>query len=161
MRKPYIRISHIFMEAVSFVFILASVLYVIIKASTIDGQIPTHYNMAGEIDGYGSPFSALILPLIMLSMVILFCLISHLVSPKYWNMPFKVKPQAAVVVYGDMVTMITVMGLLSGIYSLFEVILFMDSELSTLVISFVYVGLLVADAIVQLIRAKRHNDMFA
>ncbi len=117
--------------------------------------------MAGEIDGYGSPYTALILPLIMLSMVILFCLISHLVSPKYWNMPFKVKPQAAVVVYGDMVTMITVMGLLSGIYSLFEVILFMDSELSTLVISFVYVGLLMADAIVQLIRAKRHNDMFA
>lgn len=157
MGKPYIRIRHIVVEIVSFVFLLASVIFAVIKAASIEGEIPTHYNLQGEIDGYGSPYTMLVLPIIMLLTFILISLVVHLVPMRYWNMPVKVKPERALVVYGDMVMMLLIMELLSGIYTLFETILFVDAEHSSRAITFVYIALLFGDIVVQIIRVINHN----
>ncbi len=159
MNKPYIKISHVIVEIAGYLFLLASIIFALIKAASIEGEIPTHYNLQGEIDGYGSPYTLLVLPLIMLPTFILLSLVVHLVSVRHWNMPFTVKPENAITVYSDMAMMIPIMQLLSGIYTLFETILFADPNHGSLSITIVYVALLFIAIIVQLVLATRHNRM--
>ena len=47
--------------------LLGTIVYILIIWHTLPEQIPTHYNFAGEIDGYGGRGSLLLMPIIGLA----------------------------------------------------------------------------------------------
>lgn len=63
--------------------LLGSIAFILIRFPSLPEQIPTHYNMAGEIDGYGGRFSLLLMPLIGLVMDASLVLVGRF--PKSWN----------------------------------------------------------------------------
>lgn len=73
---------------------------------TLPDTIPTHFNMRGEADSWGSPATLLICPIVNVILLAMISLIAHKVSPSVWNMPFQVAPQRAERVYQEMGNMI-------------------------------------------------------
>lgn len=54
------------LEILSYVLLLVCFIIAIVGMATLPDEIPTHFTMSGEIDGYGSPGTLLMLPIIML-----------------------------------------------------------------------------------------------
>ncbi|MEE3378624.1 MAG: DUF1648 domain-containing protein, partial [Lachnospiraceae bacterium] len=89
MRKPYITIPHLVMEIISYVLLVVTVAGVFIFIWKNGGEpVPTHYNFAGEVDGYGSAWTLLLMPGIMLFVNSTISFSIHVMSPAGWNMPF-------------------------------------------------------------------------
>ena len=65
---------------------LASLLVTLLFLPHLPAQVPAHWNMTGEIDGYGPPLSILYLPLIALGLNLLLSLLP-LIDPKRQNYP--------------------------------------------------------------------------
>jgi uncharacterized membrane protein len=65
------------------VILLGSVVYILILWHTLPEQIPTHYNTAGQIDGYGGRGTLLIMPIVGLVMDLTLALVGRF--PKSWN----------------------------------------------------------------------------
>lgn len=87
---------HLVLEILSYVLLLVCFIIAIVGMATLPDEIPTHFTMSGEIDGYGSPGTLLILPIIMLICNGMTSLIMHVMPPTMWNTPSKLKPQNAV-----------------------------------------------------------------
>ena len=79
------------------VVLLGAIVFILIRFPSLPEQIPTHYNMAGEIDGYGGRFSLLIMPLIGLVMDASLALVGRF--PKAWNTGVRVTLYNRVRVY--------------------------------------------------------------
>lgn len=97
---------HLVLEILSYVLLLVCFIIAIVGMATLPDEIPTHFTMSGEIDGYGSPGTLLILPIIMLICNGMTSLIMHVMPPTMWNTPSKLKPQNAVRALQDMISMI-------------------------------------------------------
>ena len=78
------------LEILSWVLMLASLLIAIIGSVTLKGPIAIHFDGKGNPNGYGSPASMLLLPIIMMVTNGTVSLIGHFLDPSAWNMPFKV-----------------------------------------------------------------------
>ncbi len=63
--------------------LLGTLVYILIVWHTLPEQIPTHYNAAGEIDGYGGRGTLLIMPIIGLVTDLAVALTARF--PKSWN----------------------------------------------------------------------------
>ena len=115
MRKPYITIPHLVMEIISYVLLVVTVAGVFIFIWKNGGEpVPTHYNFAGEVDGYGSAWTLLLMPGIMLFVNITISFSIHVMSPAGWNMPFKIKPGREIAVWRCIVLMNAVLMLERG-----------------------------------------------
>ena len=79
------------------VVLLGAIVFVLIRFPHLPEQIPTHYNFAGEIDGYGGRFSLLLMPLIGLVMDASLVLVGRF--PKSWNTGVRVTLYNRVRVY--------------------------------------------------------------
>ncbi len=79
------------------VLLLGSIVFILIRFPHLPEQIPTHYNFAGEIDGYGGRFSLLLMPLIGLVMDASLVLVGRF--PKSWNTGVRVTLYNRVRVY--------------------------------------------------------------
>lgn len=55
MNKPYMTKRHLVLEILSYVLLLVCFIIAIVGMATLPDEIPTHFTMSGEIDGYGSP----------------------------------------------------------------------------------------------------------
>ena len=75
------------LEILSYVLLLVCFIIAIVGMATLPDEIPTHFTMSGEIDGYGSPGTLLILPIIMLICNGMTSLIMHVMPPTMWNTP--------------------------------------------------------------------------
>lgn len=117
LRKPYITIAHVIIEIVSLVIIILTLLFSIYSIKNISGPIPTHYDFSGNVTGYGSPKTLIVMPLIMLGCNLLVAAAVHLFPKKYWNMPVKVKPHTSNRVYKDTVWMMVLIELEISIYT--------------------------------------------
>lgn len=104
MNKPYMTKRHLVLEILSYVLLLVCFIIAIVGMATLPDEIPTHFTMSGEIDGYGSPGTLLILPIIMLICNGMTSLIMHVMPPTMWNTPSKLKPQNAVRALQDMIS---------------------------------------------------------
>ena len=82
---------HLVLEILSYVLLLVCFIIAIVGMATLPDEIPTHFTMSGEIDGYGSPGTLLILPIIMLICNGMTSLIMHVMPPTMWNTPSKLK----------------------------------------------------------------------
>lgn len=70
------------------IMLAAATLFVLMRWSQLPEQIPTHYNFAGEVDGYGGKGSLILM--MILSWVVLFTLTISTKFPEKWNMPVEV-----------------------------------------------------------------------
>lgn len=73
---------------VSVALILAQILYLVLGWDSLPSQIPAHYNLAGQIDRWGSKLEMLILPLLSLLLLILLEIVGR--HPNWWNIPAQV-----------------------------------------------------------------------
>ena len=140
--KSYLRKKHIIVEILSYVLIWASIVISIIWSTRLPDKIATHFDASGNPDGYGSPYSFIVFPIIMLVTMAICSLILHFLPPSVWNMPVKVKPERAALVYGDAISMVVYMEFEFGLYSLFfTIISFMQKGAWMLPSTFVFMGL--------------------
>ncbi len=123
MSKPYIKKSHKIIEIVSYVILWASIIIAIIGAVTLPDKIATHYNGAGEVDGYGSPASLLLLPIIMLVCNLSCSLILHFLPSNMWNTPSKVKPGRELATFSVMSCMMVLIEIEASLFTLYSTIL--------------------------------------
>ena len=65
------------------VLLLGSIAYILILWHKLPEQIPTHYNFASEIDGYGGRGTLLLMPIIGLVMDLSLALVCRF--PQSWN----------------------------------------------------------------------------
>ena len=70
------------------VVLLGAIVFILIRFPSLPEQIPTHYNMAGEIDGYGGRGTLLLMPVIGLVSDAVVALAGRF--PKYWNTGTKI-----------------------------------------------------------------------
>lgn len=158
MKRPYITIPHIVAEILSYVLLFASFIIIIRMAQILPDKIPTHYDLRGNVDGYGSPMSLIILPLIMLFSNAAFSLVLHLVDASCWNMPFKVKPANSLQVYKDVSWMFVFMMDEFSLFSLLSVFFALRQNGSIIgilcILLLVFMG---ASIIVTLMTAAKHN----
>lgn len=103
MNRQYIKLPHIIMLVLSYVFMVASIImalvYVVNSAGT---EVPTHFDISGEADAYGSAGSIMMLPVIFLITNISLTFMLFFYSFEYWNHPMKkINPNAAKYVYSD------------------------------------------------------------
>ncbi len=159
MRKPYITVLHLVLEIISYVLLVAAVGAVfifILKNGT--GEIPTHFNFAGEVDGYGSPWTLLLMPVIMLFVNIMISFSIHVGSPAKWNMPFKIKPGREIAVWRDMVLMQVLLMLLISAFALAATVVWMLGKGGLMLGLAAALTILIIPAIaVPTVMASRHN----
>ncbi len=105
MNKIYLTRRHKMIEIISYVLFAISFIIVIFAQKTLPDRIPTHYDLAGNVDGYGSPVSLFLLPGTMILANLIISFVVHFVNPDFWNMPFKVKKEKKNIVYRDMISM--------------------------------------------------------
>ena len=79
------------------VILAGTILFVVIRWHYLPDQIPTHYNFAGEIDGYGSRWTLLIMPVIGLVTDLVVAVSSRF--PQSWNAGVKITVYNRVRVY--------------------------------------------------------------
>ena len=110
--REFLRPGHRIAVIVSFIILLVSIILAIVLAATTEGEIPTHFDFFGEIDAYGSPWTAVLLPAIMLLTNLGSLAIIALVPISSWNMPAKITDANRPFVYNDalwtvVITMLT------------------------------------------------------
>lgn len=156
MRKPYINIKHIIIEAVGYLFCCAGLIYAFIKMKSVDGPIPTHYNFQGEIDGYGPATTMLILPGAMLAVCVMVTLALHLLPSSAWSTGFKINPGKEIIVFSDYSYMMAVINLLLGIFAFAGTAFFNKPKLLT-ISSGVLIALTMLIIIGYIVKAYRDN----
>lgn len=156
MNKPYIKKSHLIVEIVSYVLILAAIIFGIIMTCTIEGEVPTHWDMSGNVDGYGSPASMLILPIIMLFTNLLVSACIHIMPAKSWNMPCKPKPGRELIIFSDMVWMMVWMEFAIALFTLIMTIGFFKFVICMIATVALTVGIF-AILIAGIVIAVKHN----
>ena len=79
-------------EALAWVCVIASLAITIVRIPQLPDTIPTHFDINGIPNGWGSPTSLLALPIIILIVNAAVSLIVRKVDPKYWNRPGTLQP---------------------------------------------------------------------
>lgn len=144
------------LEILSYVLLLVCFIIAIVGMATLPDEIPTHFTMSGEIDGYGSPGTLLILPIIMLICNGMTSLIMHVMPPTMWNTPSKLKPHNAVRALQDMISMIAWMELEISVFTLFLTIsIYRGKDAGSSIILFV--GALTVTIIYYIVAFQKHN----
>ena len=158
MRKLYITRWHIAIEIVSYALIAASFIVAVMGVFTLPDRIPTHYDLAGNVDGYGSPANLFAMPVTMFISNLVISLIAHFMNPGLWNMPFKIHPSGKIAVYRDIVSMYMWIELEIAIFNLVFVVMCYTQKMGgimTLAIIFVIAPLITV--ICCSVLAARHN----
>ncbi|MFZ3576879.1 DUF1648 domain-containing protein [Virgibacillus sp. DJP39] len=76
---------------------MGTLIYLIILYPTLPERIPTHFNLAGEADGWGGKKTIFILPLVASFMFIGLYLISK--APRTFNLPVSITEENAIRIY--------------------------------------------------------------
>ena len=143
--RMYFRTSHRIAEIIAYVVTVLSVILAVVFAATTEGEIATHFNLAGEADKYGSPWSAIVLPIIMLLSNLMMLVIMRFVPISSWNMPAKVTDANRPYVYGDTIWVVVITMLMMAFISLFSVIgmFFFRESYGAMIIGITVVGMVV------------------
>ena len=156
--KSYITKKHIIVEIISYVLMCASIVIGIIWSAKLPKEVATHFDAAGNADGYGSPYSFLFLPIIMLITCGISSLVLHFMPPDLWSMPVKVKPEHAVRVYRDVVWMMVGMEFCFGVFTLYSTITaYMQKMHGMLAATFIFMAVLFGIIIWCIVACVRHN----
>lgn len=136
MRKEII---YLIMNIIGVLALLGSTLFVIIMWSQIPDQIPTHYNFAGEADGYGGKGSLIFMMVLAWFVFILITVLMRF--PNTWNMPVKVTADNKARLYSITRAMLEVVKMLTSL--LFAVML-INAAIATPMPRFILIALIAA-----------------
>ncbi len=78
------------LEALGWIMLIGTLMYLIIGWSSFPDQIPAHYNAAGEIDRYGSKWEIVFIEAVMWLLYLGIGLLEK--YPEIWNTGVKVTP---------------------------------------------------------------------
>ena len=136
MRKEII---YLIMNIIGVLALLGFTLFVIIMWSQIPDQIPTHYNFAGEADGYGGKGSLIFMMVLAWFVFILITVLMRF--PNTWNMPVKVTAENKARLYSITRAMLEVIKMLASL--LFAVML-INATIATPMPRFILIALIAA-----------------
>lgn len=158
MRKLYITRWHIAIEIMSYALIAASFILAAMGLFTLPDRIPTHYDLAGNVDGYGSPANLFVMPVTMFISNLVISLIAHFMNPGLWNMPFKIQPARKIAVYRDIVSMYMWLELEIALFNLaFTVMCYTQKMGGIMILAIVFVIAPLITVICCSVLAARHN----
>ncbi|MGN0154131.1 MAG: DUF1648 domain-containing protein [Lachnospiraceae bacterium] len=158
MAKPYITKKHCAIEIISYVMLLASFIIAVVGMVVLPEEIATHFDGAGNVDGYGSPVVLIFLPIIMLLCNGVTSLILHLLPPDAWNTPCKIKPGQEIIVYRDMSSMLVWMEFEIAAFTVFDTIMtYLQSGKMILVGAIVFMVALTVTIIYEIVMIVRHS----
>ncbi|MEY8562952.1 DUF1648 domain-containing protein [Eggerthellaceae bacterium 3-80] len=83
---PFFRL----VELVSWVLVAVSLVYTIANISALPEQVPTHFGFNGQPDTYGSRWTYVLIPIIVLVCFVIMSGIGHFLPPRFWNAPPKI-----------------------------------------------------------------------
>ena len=99
LNKPYLSGKHVILELAAYVITIITFVVVLIFAMThADAQVPTDIGFGGEVYEYGSPYTLLAMPLILLIIDITLTLTLHVFPITWMRIPFAVKPEKQTIV---------------------------------------------------------------
>ena len=136
MRKEII---YLIMNIIGVLALLGSTLFVIIMWPQIPDQIPTHYNFAGEADGYGGKGSLIFMMVLAWFMFILITVLMRF--PNTWNMPVKVTAENKARLYSITKAMLEVIKML---VSLLFAVMLINAAIATPMPRFILIALIAA-----------------
>ena len=158
MKQAYRTKGHRFLELATWILWLIGLLIAIHGIRTLPDEIATHFALDGTPDGYGSPASLLILPVLMAFCLGLICIVANAVPPEYWNMPFSVTKGCERAVYGDMLTMVHAIGAeIAGFTVYSQIKSYQQSGTGILTAVGILFAALAVTIVLQCRRASRHN----
>lgn len=157
-QKEYRNHLHFLLEIFTWLFMGSSFCVAIYGISTLPNKIATHFNIHGLPDGYSSPSSLLIFPIIMTICLAIISLVIHVIEPEHWNLPFEVKKENKVFVYKDMITMVLLIELEIAVFTFYiEIKSYYQSATGILAMTGIFLLLLTLSIIVMCRRAYKHN----
>ncbi len=156
--RPYIKKIHVIIEAVSYIFLIATIIVAAVAVTQIKGDFITRFGGGGDKDSYGSPMTLFIMPAIMLLTNLSMSLVLHLGSDKMFNTGFTVNPKRKNIVLCDFTMMIMLIELELAIYSLLTTIVWiMQNGSAIMLLSMGLTFILFVTIAVLYVIALKHN----
>ena len=120
--KPFLTIHHLIQEIIGVIGEAISLIVAIVMIFTIKEPIPVHYDIAGNVDRYGSIGTIVIMPVIFIPCILILLAAVHVFPLSLWSLPVKPKPGREALIYRDTAYLVTLYTLQTGIYSLLSTI---------------------------------------
>lgn len=150
---------HTVLEMLAWLLLLASYGIAIYGMRNLPKTIATHYALDGAPDGYGSPGSLLILPIIITIALGIVSLVAHFVPVDMLNVPFEMQEKNQTQVYQTIISMLHALQIEIGAYTLYMTIMSYQQDGRYAILSLViFLAVLGATTVGATVRAYHINQ---
>lgn len=150
---------HMVLEMLAWLLLLASYGIAIYGMRHLPESIATHYALDGTPDGYGSPGSLLILPIIITTALGIVSLVAHFVPVDMLNVPFEMQEKNQTQVYQTIISMLHALQIEIGAYTLYMTIMSYRQDGRYAILSLViFLAVLGATTVGATVRAYHINQ---
>lgn len=150
---------HTVLEMLAWLLLLASYGIAIYGMRHLPESIATHYALDGTPDGYGSPGSLLILPIIITIALGVVSLVAHFVPVDMLNIPFEMQEKNQTQVYQTILSMLHALQIEIGAYTLYMTIMSYRQDGRYAILSLViFLAVLGATTVGATVRAYHINQ---
>ena len=150
---------HTVLERLAWLLLLASYGIAIYGMRHLPESIATHYALDGAPDGYGSPGSLLILPIIITIALGTVSLVAHFVPVDMLNVPFEMQEKNQTQVYQTIISMLHALQIEIGAYTLYMTIMSYRQDGRYAILSLViFLAVLGATTVGATVRAYHINQ---
>lgn len=150
---------HTVLEMLAWLLLLASYGIAIYGMRHLPESIATHYALDGTPDGYGSPGSLLILPIIITIALGTVSLVAHFVPVDMLNVPFEMQEKNQTQVYQTILSMLHALQIEIGAYTLYMTIMSYRQDGRYAILSLViFLAVLGATTVGATVRAYHINQ---
>lgn len=150
---------HTVLEMLAWLLLLASYGIAIYGMRHLPESIATHYALDGTPDGYGSPGSLLILPIIITIALGVVSLVAHFVPVDMLNVPFEMQEKNQTQVYQTIISMLHALQIEIGAYTLYMTIMSYRQDGRYAILSLViFLAVLGATTVGATVRAYHINQ---
>jgi len=158
MKKAYITKKHMILEMISYVILFAAFVLAVVGIFVLPEEIATNYDAAGNVSGYGSSVTLLIVPAILLISNLTCSLWIHLLPASCWSTSVKVKPGNEILMFRDTVSMVVLMEVEISVFGLFfTVAAFLENGKVILPGCMVFLAVLFATIIIVCVKMTRYS----
>ena len=150
---------HTVLEMLAWLLLLTSYGIAIYGMRHLPESIATHYALDGAPDGYGSPGSLLILPIIITIAFGVVSLVAHFVPVDMLNVPFEMQEKNQTQVYQTIISMLHALQIEIGAYTLYMTIMSYRQDGRYAILSLViFLAVLGATTVGATVRAYHINQ---
>lgn len=150
---------HTVLEMLAWLLLLTSYGIAIYGMRHLPESIATHFALDGAPDGYGSPGSLLILPIIITIALGVVSLVAHFVPVDMLNVPFEMQEKNQTQVYQTIISMLHALQIEIGAYTLYMTIMSYRQDGRYAILSLViFLAVLGATTVGATVRAYHINQ---